>query len=178
MSAGRGQNVVRERNLNRFGLGCSTLLAIFLILVGFYNVSLYRRAVRSLHWPSVPATLTEWEIQVWKTNRGNEKRFVRCAYTYRVGDTVYIGTKLRISPDGNGLGYAKEYAAALDSRYHQGGGYEIRYNPANPEESVLEPGTDSWQRADYSLMFIVLLGIVFAGVAVWGLRYPRLKHAR
>ena len=90
-------------------------------------------------------------------------------YVYRVGDLDYVGTRLAFAPRWLGSQYTVD---ALARRYAVGAAVQVRYDPDQPDEAVLE--TDDQLATQRLFAVWVCLLVVAAGVIVMTLR--RVLH--
>ena len=86
-------------------------------------------------------------------------------YVYRVGDMDYVGTRLAFAPRWLGSQYTVD---TLARRYAVGAAVQVRYDPDQPDEAVLE--TDDQLATQRLFAVWVCLLVVAAGVIVLALR--------
>lgn len=141
----------------RFG---AWLLAFILVLTGpvsgFALARIFLEARASAAWPSVPGTLT-WAGVRTETFGGY---FADVAYTYRVGDEEFTGTRLRTS---DGKYSDREGATQAIRGLSPGQRVTVYYNPASPEKSVLYPG------AGVQEYVLLLVPVAVEAAGVWAL---------
>ncbi len=123
------------------------------LLVGAGNA---RRGWRGLQeyermgaWQPVPVRLTDLSLRDY-----DEDQDIIAAYTYRVGDREYTGSRVDVLGGGSGDfdRFCSQYGT-LKRHFDQGLPFQALVNPAQPAESVLFREKDSW-----------MLGFVFHGL--------------
>jgi len=139
------------------------------IYVGAGNLA---DARASRDWPSVEGTITVSDVvrETERTSATDMKRTsvtwrAKVAYRYVVDGTSYEGTRIAYGAYDTA---ERERAARTVARYPVGHTVVVFYKPADPAESVLEPGTAGvpW--------FFLALGSVFLLVGLIMARYlPR-----
>ena len=122
-------------------------------------------AVLSRAWPTVPGKIDASGVSQKATYRSGRLWALDVRYVYRVGGVDYVGTQLAFAP----RWIASQYAIdTLARRYAVGTAVDVRYDPDQPAEAVLE--TDD--RLATQRMFAVwaCLLVVAVGVAIMTLR--------
>ena len=134
-------------------------LALGLIILAF-SVDAWQTGRNSQHWPSVQGTVLSGEITIKLLKFGTEYE-PRLAYRYVVAGEIYVGTVGRTG----GFGYRdRAQAEAKLAAYPVGSTVTVRFNPARPSHSVLEPGIGSswWLNTSTGLVFGVI-GVIILG---------------
>jgi hypothetical protein len=122
-------------------------------------------AVLSRSWPTVPGRIDASEVVDKLTYRSGRFWALDLRYAYRVGGVDYPGTRLAFAPRWIGSQYTVD---ALARRYAAGTTVEVRYDPDQPGEAVLE--TDDQLATQRLYAVWVCLLVVAAGVIVLALR--------
>lgn len=132
-----------------------------------------QRLQASAGWPTTEGEVVETQIRREESATGEDddtmvRFYPEIRYTYRVLGQTYTGTRLSFGGPAGYLNRAE--AAAVLNRYPVGGRVMVYYNPANPQEAVLE------RRAEgVGCNFVVgaaffLLGLVLLLVGLLALR--------
>ncbi len=165
-------------------LGCAGLLA--------GCISLWR-AHQSLGWPEAAGEIVYGVMDVHPSlNRYEEDGGVKVTaqtasyaaavvYRYAVGSRMYHSNVRRF---GQLAGAGADWAADITARYPKGARLPVRYNPAQPDEAVMEPGWNSegvWLPGASAMVLLFGLAVLGpgrralsgAGVATPPARLPR-----
>jgi hypothetical protein len=126
-------------------------------------------AVLSRSWPTVPGKIDASDVSQKATYRSGRLWALDVRYVYRVACVDYVGTQLAFAPRWLGSQYIVE---ALARRYAVGAAVQVRYDPDQPDEAVLE--TDDQLATQRLFAVWVCLLVVAAGVIVMTLR--RVLH--
>ncbi len=130
-----------------------------------------RLASASEEWPSTTGTVLSATVDSSSSSSGSSSRTYHAsvAYTYRVAGSDFEGTTISYGAYGTG---DYERAARIAARYEAGEPVRVYYQPDDPAESVLEPGSHSLPWA--SLAFGAVFALVGAGMAfLMPALYPR-----
>jgi hypothetical protein len=150
-----------------FGGIWTFVVMIFNVFIG-WNVY---HSVRSMNYPTAPGVVLASEVESHMGGKNNDTRMysAQVNYQYRVGDQVYTSDRCRygeMSSSGSGS------ARATVAKYPAGAEVEVRYNPRDPSDAVLEGGVSGDTRfmAVFLTPFnmIMLATWVMAGIAVFG----------
>jgi Protein of unknown function (DUF3592) len=148
-------------------MGVETILPAIFIVVGLALVALYfverRKALRSERWPTASATIVSSVILGRRSNKGSAMYEPSVTYRYEVGGQTFTGT--RIGWGGTASSSSQTWADKVVGQFPQGAVLPVRYDPADPAESVLDPG------ARAGIFMIGLAGLAFTGFAalIWWL---------
>lgn len=149
------------------------MVAVAMILVGLIWVAAFAwahyravgKAKAAESWPTVPGRVVSCRVDVEESsdNDGNTSTWYNpvVTYGYTVGDRELQGTRLRF---GNYRSASHKKAEAALAPYAPGTAPTVRYNPAKPEECVLEttrPGPVYLLMAAVGLIFVVV-GVLIA----------------
>ena len=148
-----------ERPLVRW----ATHFVMALLLVGtpFVEWMMVRNllhSAQSTSWPKVSGVITKSEV-VWDL-RGKEVRYsADVAYDYEVRDKPYHGSSVRV---GNMTTKGKADAEQIVARFPAGRPVAVYYNPDDPSETCLIPGT-KWVHylVVVTPVFFFLLSVVY-----------------
>ena len=136
-----------------------SVLAILALLVAMNTGSGVLRSIASEHWPRASAQIiasTLYENSADVSPRWEPS----IVYHYKVGTATFTSDRVRflMSPM-----YRREQATRVLDTYHVGRIVSVAYDPANPGESVLEPGPapDTWEQLLVLLFLVVLSGYIY-----------------
>ncbi len=152
------------------------VLPLFAILVGLASLVEYglmrRRQSASLRWPAAPGTITQAGVvaeEREETGGDRSDTLTQTVMRYRADVRFSYTVKGRtFHADSWKWGLTAYYpdeaaAAAVIARYSAGASVRVFYNPANPQEAVLEPGNSGGSFAQ--LVFAALFA--GAGALMW-----------
>lgn len=132
---------------------------IAMILIAYSAINL-RQGGASKSWPSVEGKITRAQIVPREVVRAKKQKVVlydaAIAYSYTVAGHEYTSEKVRT--DLQAQPHTAE-AERLIELYPVGRSVTVHYNPANPDDSLLEPGSDPQTTS------LLVCGIVLAVVA-------------
>lgn len=128
-------------------------------VMGFFGVRQFMRAQASEAWPTVTGVITIAELGKQMGNERDESTTYSAdiSYDYLVNDRSYVNGA--VSFDGV-TSSDPATARRILKRYPVGKQVTVYYNPAAPQEAVLEPGlrSGSW--------FLPLFGVLFVGIGI------------
>lgn len=122
-------------------------------------------AALSRSWPAVPGKIDMSDVSQKLTYHSGRLWALDVRYVYRVGDLDYVGIRLAFAPRWLGSQYTVD---ALARRYAIGATVDVRYDPDQPDEAVLE--TDDQLATQRLFAVWVCLLVVAASVIVLALR--------
>ena len=122
-------------------------------------------AALSRSWPAAPGKIDMSDVSQKLTYRSGRLWALDVRYVYRVGDLDYVGIRLAFAPRWLGSQYTVD---ALARRYAIGATVDVRYDPDQPDEAVLE--TDDQLATQRLFAVWVCLLVVAASVIVLALR--------
>ena len=146
------------------------VIGIFIMIAGIRN---RKKAEESTSWPSVRGTITNaWvETQEHEDDDGSKTitHFPRWEYEFAVSGMAY--TNQNISFGGIGGSRRESEARHGLKQYPLNSQVQVFYNPSNPEEAALVPGT---QGTMTFIIFggglaLIMFGIIVA-LAIWALK--------
>jgi hypothetical protein len=94
-------------------------------------------ALKSRRWPQVEGTILVSDLERSRDSDGYMYR-PEISYRYTVADEDFIGSRARFG-DALSLSWSGP-AVRIVQRYKVNSRVRVRYDPDNPQESVLEPG--------------------------------------
>ncbi|HEY0053535.1 MAG TPA: DUF3592 domain-containing protein [Caulobacteraceae bacterium] len=140
-----------------FLLGAAIVAAIW-----FFHLRAAKKASSSAGWPTAPGTIqasvVRENVETDADNNAETIFYSEVAYTYEVAGKVYTSTRI-----GYGASIRFQEAAparAVCDRYPQGAAVQVRYDPANPAESVLESKKPSARTAIIFTVVVVVLTLI------------------
>jgi hypothetical protein len=166
-------NLKPERRVEPFILFICLVIAAISGVWSTVATMRYLRARRSAAWPRTTAKVTEWELQTSIGYRNQKDYRYHCRYTFRVNGIEYTGQAIKISPFANGVGYPSQRSTMLSERYQVGTECDVWYNPDDPADAVLEPGTTTWEQTEYMYQSGWILSVAMMGFIAWGVRRKR-----
>ncbi|MBN1808753.1 MAG: DUF3592 domain-containing protein [Planctomycetes bacterium] len=150
-------------------------LLIFVVVgagLAVYGNSVVAKAKASAGWPSAKGRIERSSLDSRRTrstdSRGHGREttsyYADIMYSYTVDGRKYSGGKVRYGASST----SRAAADKLVEKYRAGEDVDVYYDPAKPEESVLEPGA-VWQ--SYLMLGIgILLAIGGLLLFVWAMR--------
>lgn len=119
-------------------------------------------ALRSRRWPQVDGTIVVSDLQRSKDSEGGFMYRPEVTYRYSIDGKEYTGSRTRYG-DWLQLSWSKP-AVKTVRRYAVGTAVAVRYDPRDPEDSVLEPGV-------HGVLFgCLVFGAMFAIFGILGVR--------
>lgn len=113
------------------------------------------RAAASVAWPTADGRINRAEIERFK-ERGKTLYSADVAYEYAIDGRTYQGDRVWFGDAGRSSDQ-RVWQRAVE-RYPAGKAVKVHYDPADPGESVLEPG------ATWSGSLVYLIGLGFLGL--------------
>jgi hypothetical protein len=137
---------------------------LFLIALGLchyrYRARVRARALATLAWPRAPGRVTaSWIGNTTKPGGGDFPTVAyepQVSYSYEVAGTTYHGVRISFADpvDAN-----KKRVADLVARYPAGAVVQVAYDPANPNESVLEQSLRGTSPINFNVITLVAFGV-------------------
>jgi hypothetical protein len=133
-------------------------LGVGLLLLTIGALQIYR-GEQSKEWPTVPGVITVAELgkQSDRDSDGRTSTTYRAdiSYDYLVNDTAYVNGNVHF---GSMQSSDPSTARAVLKRYPVGKSVTVYYNPARPQQAVLEPGVAAvaWILPALGLLFAVV----------------------
>ena len=140
------------------------LLAEILIFFGVIgtvaSVRNLIKGIKAKNWPTASGTVVDSQITVKYNDEGNPLYGAEVKYRFNV-EGMEFNSNRRTFADHNSSD--KGRAEIITSIYAPGTPVQVYYSPDNPEDSVLESGTNS-------TMFVALaITLILVGIGVAGL---------
>lgn len=140
----------------------TTAAAIFLIVgvgLGAFMVLNLIRGRRSRNWPTVPGIVMDSQVTSYYDDEGDRMYGVAIMYRYEVDGLEFTSAR-RTFGEFNSSNQGR--AQRIVAQYLTGSNVQVYYDPDDPSEAVLEPGTNAT-----SILFF-LLPLIFIGLGVAG----------
>lgn len=147
----------------KYSIGLRTIAGSIILLTGVTVLSIGAqhvcKATLSLNWPSVDGRIDSSGIA--KVDKHEEIWVANIGYSYLVGDVPYFNTRKAFEPVGT---TTKIRAERIVAEYPAGKPVKVYYNPADPTDSVLEPGDSpqTWDRVALGILATFFGWIIFA----------------
>jgi hypothetical protein len=139
------------------------LLSVISLLVGagflVYGDAYVRKASESKRWPWVEGSVSHSQVRLRR-----QEHYADIQYHYAVDGESHTGS--RISLGWRRTFVTRREAQEFADRYRHGTHVRVYYDPANPDESVLQPGVSSKTRIPSRLGYLLLAVSAIAGA--WG----------
>lgn len=132
------------------------LLAFFAAMLAVFSVLVFMKARAVRRWAPVAATVIESETVWGRGHKGGRTLIPRITYQYGVGGRVYQGKRIAFYKHRTGLG-----AQELVARHPVGSLVQVRYDPARPEEAVLDPSFPARWLLPFFAVVLAVLSVVF-----------------
>ena len=131
-----------------------------------------RKAEESTSWPNIHGTITRaWvETQEHEDDYGSKTitHFPRWEYEFPVSEMTY--TSQNISFGGTGGSNRESEAREGLKQYPLNSQVQVFYNPSNPEEAVLVPGTQGTMTlVIFGGCLTLIMFFIIVGLAIWAL---------
>jgi len=124
---------------------------------GYFLTRIFFEAQASANWLSVTGTLTK--AKIGETGFG---RYVAdVAYTYRVGDNDFVGSRIRAS---DGEYNIRDGAVQAIRGLAVGQTVQVYYSPSDPGQAVLRTG------AGFQEYALLLVPVLMFGFGLWSFR--------
>ena len=155
------------------GLGTYLFFGIFIIAgigLTFYGITVFQTSSDSMHWPTTDGSIINSTYSMTHESRERNNHHVlvtfywpSVSYHYLVNNISYTSTKITLISSGS---ENYDSVATILNRYPVGQMVTVHYNPTNPAQAVLEPGTQgaAWAFIGGGLLFAVCGGGALAYV--------------
>ncbi|MEX0717855.1 MAG: DUF3592 domain-containing protein [Planctomycetaceae bacterium] len=151
-------NETGQSPIVRVGFGIGAFIFVMSGPVsGYFLTRIFLEARASANWPSVSGTLTKAEVGETRVGRF----FADVAYTYRVGETEFTGTKVRASDGEYGF---RDGAVQAIRGLSVGEAVTVFYDPSLPRRAVLRAG------AGFQEYALLTVPVAMFGIGVWSFR--------
>jgi len=118
------------------------LIGIIFIVVGVaifgLGINLYKKAKASETWPTVDGVVFSSEVSSYKDSKKNTRYSANVNYSYMIENKEYTSNDISMSEvTSSNVSSAEK----ICKQYPEGTKVKVFYNPENPDESLLIPGT-------------------------------------
>jgi hypothetical protein len=127
------QSKAPKKTSGKWFLWLFIVLGVVTIGVG---ANLVFQSIRAKSWPTTVGTIRTAQIGQHSSSKGGSTYSADISYSYSVGDTRYLGTKVAFGM----MSASASYARGVLNRYPVGAEVQVYYSPTNPGTAVLEPG--------------------------------------
>lgn len=143
-------------------LGAIALVGLLFMGIGlviFYLATGERKkAIQSQGWPQVSGEVTHSAAQA-HDDEGHLTYYSKIVYRYTVDEQSYSSDRVQF---GARSGASQKFAQRWSEKYPAGTSVQVYYDPSNPAEAILEPGSKQGVRGAFLIAAIFL----FLGVAI------------
>jgi hypothetical protein len=143
--------------MKRHGMGFTIFISIF-FLVGFgllgFGVHSFYRGRQALSWPAVECRLLECRVQ---ENPDSESTTweVKVRYSYSVAGREFEGKRVAFGYSGSSI---REEHQGIYEKLQSGSRVMVRYQPGNPNDSVLAAG---FNRSTFVMLAFAVTWLLF-----------------
>jgi hypothetical protein len=146
-----------------------TIFALFwsgmvLAFDGFMGHGIYKQ-FQAQHFLTATGTIMHSELTSSRSSKGGTSYSAHIEYSYHVDGQVFTGDQIRFGIHSSG--YAS--ASSIVNAHPVGSEAQVYYNPADPHESLLEPGVKGTDLMGFIFMTpfnMVMLGL-WLGIGGW-----------
>lgn len=136
---------------------CLIMAVLFASVFVVAGISKFRETYRARNWTATVGRVTESKVRSVR-DRANETQAYESmplvVYEYYVDGTKYRGTKINFADKITG----EDVAPTLE-KYPFGKTVQVYYNPANPNQAVLEHDFPKWLYAGLVAIILAILGL-------------------
>jgi hypothetical protein len=135
------------------------LLGLLVVCIATNTVSGLIRSLASERWPRASAQVVS--SSVYRDGSDVAPRWEPAVlYRYKIGNNTFTSGTIRFLM---GPMYQREEASQIAESYSVGSVIRVAYNPANPRESVLQPGTPpgTFRQVLLALFLIGVIGYIY-----------------
>ena len=147
-------------------------LPFFLVGIGFLVWSViptFYDGWRMASWPATAGQLTHAELAVNHSDDSTTYQ-AKARYTYEVSGRRYASDRVAINSGSDNIGdFQHRIGRHLEGIQRHGRPVNVFYNPADPQDSVLNREI-RWGLLGFKLIFVCVFGGVGAGLVYWGFR--------
>jgi Protein of unknown function (DUF3592) len=155
--------------------GAAILIAVLSLVSFVYGLQQTRASAR---WPTASGTVTQSDVieeEIEDTDNDNDKSSIRkihryqvdLRYAYQVGKHDFVGFAL--NSGWTGIYGTREAAEKAAAQYARGQPVVVHYDPAQPGNAVLEPGSRKGSMAP--LIFGLIFGVAGAAMLAVFLKF-------
>jgi hypothetical protein len=147
-------------------------LPFFCVGAGFLLLSVVPTlydAARMASWPETPGTLLQAQLVTSHSSKSTTYR-AESEYRYNVDGRDYRGSRVAIGSGADNVGdFQKTLGNRLENAYRTSQKVSVWYDPANPNDAVLNRDI-RWGMLGFKLIFVIVFGGVGFGLIYFGLR--------
>ena len=118
------------------------------------------KGMQARNWPTAPGIVTDSQVIMQYDDEGDRTYKAAITYRYDVDGLEYNGNRRSVIE--TNLSNSQN-AEKIVSQFVPGSPVQVYYRPDDPQDAVLEPGTNT------ALFLILLLPLAFIGYGVAGL---------
>jgi Protein of unknown function (DUF3592) len=122
----------------------------------FFGIRGVLRGHASTAWPAIPGVVQQSSVEYQSSSKGGTYH-ARVLYTYVLEGATHSGSRVTYGDYGSS---DPSHAQGIVNRYPAGKAVTVHYMPDDPDESVLEPGTN------FGTWIVPLIGFAFATVGI------------
>jgi Protein of unknown function (DUF3592) len=138
----------------------SEIFLIVGVILGGFLFWQVLKGLKAKNWPTVSGKVADSKVTMHYDDEGDRMYGSFVSYLYNVDGLAYNGDKRSF---GDYSSNNRQRAEKIVARYMPGTDVKVYYRPDDPEDSVLEPGTNM------VMVLFLLLPAVFLVVGVLGL---------
>jgi hypothetical protein len=151
---------------------------LFIIVFGavgiglmYWGWTIYQDARASADWPNVRGQVLSSDVRVSSDSEGGDSYVPQVEYSYLVNDVEYRDDTIKFGENSYGR---RRTAEEIANRYPVGQSVSVYYNPAEPDEAVLEPGVTAGSYLVLGMgAFFLLIDMIVAVVGLAGRLFRR-----
>ena len=147
--------------------GIFVAVGVLLLVVGYRDIS---EAGTSADWPTVQGTIVSSAVDSRRssTSQGRPRTTFHAdvRYKYAVGGAELVGDRVTVGDD---TSTSSSDAREIVARYPAGSKVTVSYDPANPAQSVLEPGVHgrAFKKPFIGIIFLLAGGAMAVYLRRW-----------
>lgn len=126
------------------------------------------RQIRATGFPQTTGTVTRSEVTRHRGSKGGTTYGVKIEYTYRINGTTFEGDRYRY---GNFSSSDSEWAHAAVRDNPVGASITVFYNPQNPGDALLSPGTNGGDL--FLVLFLTPFNMIMLGL--WAAAFTTIR---
>lgn len=129
-------------------------------------------AARMVSWPETPGTLLQAQLvtNLSHSNKSSTTYGVKAEYRYNVDGRNYRSSRAAIGEISDNVGnFQQTLGNRLQNAYRTGQTVSVWYDPANPEDAVLNRDI-RWGLLGFKMIFVIVFGGIGFALIYFGLR--------
>lgn len=137
-------------------------------LIIFWGWPVLSKAKESVNWPVVTGSVTRSEVAQKRDSDGDRTYRPDVEYKYSVDEEDFVGFDVYVASSSM-WSSSRSSANETVRKYKVGKDVEVHYNPNDPADAVLEPGTNwmTYLPFGIGLIFAVIGGLILVGSLSW-----------